>query len=228
MDTQNTSLPLTTSNRNALLGLLGAIAALLIVAAAGYTIFQHRTNSAETAFGEAMQTYQTPIAQPGQQVPPGVKTFQDAKTRAAQAASQFAAVADQYGMTKPGKAARYFQGLSLIEQGQNASAETALKDVASGWNKDYKALAQLALAQLYQQTGRNSDAVNLYEELGKGNAATVPPGLAKLQLAALYESENKTAEANKIYAQLKDSDKDAKGNPGPAGQVAAQKLAPQK
>ncbi|MDE1160586.1 MAG: tetratricopeptide repeat protein [Acidobacteriaceae bacterium] len=228
MDIQNTSLPLTTSNRNALIGLFVGVVVLLIVVASGYTIYQHRTSSAETAFGEAMQTYQTPLVQAGQPVPPGVKTFPDAKTRAAEAAKQFASVADQYGMTQPGRLARYFQGLTLIEQGQNASAETTLKDVAGSWNGNVSALAKLALAQLYQQTGRDPEAVTLYQELGKGKAATVPPGLAQIQLAALYESEGKSAEAKKIYAQVKDSDKDAKGNPGPAGQVATQKLAPQK
>jgi hypothetical protein len=42
----------------------------------------------------------------------------------------------------------------------------------------------------------------------------------------MYTSEGKIAEARLIYAQLKDSDKDKKGNPGPAGTIAEEKLNP--
>ncbi|MFC6646754.1 tetratricopeptide repeat protein [Granulicella cerasi] len=221
----NNGLPIGESNRKALVATLIAVVVLVAVIAIGFTVFQKRTEAAQTAFGNAMSIYQTPIAQPGQQVPPGVKTYSDQKARAAEASSAFQAVADQYGMTKPGKLARYFQGVSLIEQGQNASAETTLKQASGSWNGDVAALAKLALAQLDQQTGRDADAIALYNELSTSKAATVPGGLAQIQLAELYESQGKPAEAKKIYAQLKDSDKDAKGNPGPAGQVAASRLA---
>ena len=202
------------------------VAVVLILAiVGGYGIYQHRTNAASTAFGAAMSVYQTPIAQPGQAVPPGVKTFADAKTRAAEANRQFLAVADQYGSTEPGKLARYFAGLTYMEEGQNGSAEDTLKKVAGSFNGDVSSLAKLALAQLYQQTGRDADAKPLFDELAKADKTTVPSGLAMIQQAEMYESEGKTAEANKIYAQLKDKDKDAKGQPGPAGEIAAQKLA---
>jgi hypothetical protein len=74
----------------------------------------------------------------------------------------------------------------------------------------------LALANLYQQTNRSSQAVVLLQQLIAKPTNTVPADAAKLQLAALYEKTN-PAEANKLYAQLKSS-KSA------AGQIAAQKL----
>ena len=46
-------------------------------------------------------------------------------------------------------------------------------------------------------------------------------------IETLYESEGKTAEARKVYAILKDKDKDSKGKPGPAAELAGQKLNPQ-
>ena len=207
-----------------IVGVLVAVVVILAIAG-GYGIYQHRSNAASTAFGAAMQTYQTPVAQPGQAVPPGMKTFADAKTRAVEANRQFLAVADQYGSTEPGKMARYFAGLTYMEEGQNGSAEDTLKKLAGGFNGDTSSLAKLALAQLYQQTGRDNDAKPLFDELAKADATTVPSGLAMLQQAEMFEAEGKTAEANKIYAQVKDKDKDAKGQPGPAGEIAAQKLA---
>lgn len=215
-------------NRSTAIGAAVALVIVIAVLVGGYTFYAHRTAAAGAAFGEAMQTYQTPIMTPGQQLPPGTKTFPDAKTRATQANGQFLAVANQYGMTEPGKLAKYFAGVTYAEEGQNASAESTLKEVASSYNGETAALAKQALAQLYQQTGRDSEAITLYNELAQKDATTVPAGSAKLQLAALYESEGKTADANKIYAELKDKDKDSKGQPGPAGSIAASKLAPKK
>jgi lipopolysaccharide biosynthesis regulator YciM len=124
-------------------------------------------------------------------------------------------------MTPDGKLSRYFAGLTFVEAGQNASAESTLKQVAGGMNADLAALAKLSLAQLYRQTGRDAQAIELYNELTAKSSSTVPPGLAQLQLAELYENQGKPDAAKKIYAQLKD--KDPKG---PAGQTAAQKLNP--
>lgn len=225
--TQN-SISWASQNRSTAIGAAVALVVIIAVLVGGYTFYSHRVAAASTAFGDAMQTYQTPIATPGQQIPPGTKTFPDQKSRAAAANTQFVAVASQYGMTEPGKLAKYFAGVTYAEEGQNASAESTLKEVANSWNGDTAALAKQALAQLYQQTGRDSDAITLYNELAQKDATTVPAGSAKLQLASLYESEGKTADANKIYAELKDKDKDSKGQPGPAGAIAASKLAPKK
>jgi lipopolysaccharide biosynthesis regulator YciM len=136
-------------------------------------------------------------------------------------------VAQQYGWTQAGKLAQYFTGLTYMEEGQNGPAEDALKKTAGSWDSGLAALSKMALAGLYQQTGRDAQAIDLYNELAKGKATTVPPGLAQIQLAELYQSEGKTEEARKIYATLKDNDKDAKGKPGSAAQVATEKLNPQ-
>ena len=204
------------------------LALLLILAIAGaYALFHHRTTEAQTAFGEAMQVYQTPVVRPGQALPPGMQAFQSASERALKANGLFTQVASQYGLTEPGKLAQYFAGITFAEAGQNGPAEDTLKKVASGWNGDTAALGKLALAQLYAGSARLPQAVDLYEQLGKGHAATVPPELAQLQLAELYTTEGKTEQARQIYAQLKDHDKDAKGKPGIAAQVATRKLNPE-
>jgi tetratricopeptide (TPR) repeat protein len=174
-----------------------------------------------------MQTYQTPLPTPEQPVPPGMKTFPTEAARAAAANAQFVQVAKQYGMTKPGKLAEYFAGLTYAELGQNGPAEEALKESANSFDGSVAALGKMALAQVYQNTNRNPQAIELYNELIKSPSTTVPASEAQLQLAALYESEGKTEEARKIYAELKDKDKDSKGKPGAASQIASEKLNPQ-
>jgi tetratricopeptide (TPR) repeat protein len=209
--------------------IIGGVAAVVVILliVGGYSWYEARSNAAATAFGVAMQTYQTPLQNAEQPVPPGMKSFPTETARAAAANSQFVQVAKQYGMTKPGKLAEYFAGVTYAEQGQNGPAEEAFKESASSFDGGVSALGKMALAQLYQNTNRNAQAIDIYNELIKGSSATVPPTEAQLQLAALYESEGKTEEARKIYAELKDKDKDSKGKPGAASQIASEKLNPQ-
>jgi predicted negative regulator of RcsB-dependent stress response len=221
VDTTQHGLEWASQNRRPLLIAGVVVAALIVIIAAGAFIYNHRSEQADISFGDAMQVYQTPIATPGQQVPPGVKTFPAAADRAKAANQIFIQTADHYGITPSGRLARYFAGLTFIEAGQNASAESTLKQVASGWNSDLASLAKLALAQLYRQTGRDQQAIDIYNDLTAHPTTSVPAGTAQLQLADLYEAENKPELAKKIYATLKD--KDAKG---PAGMIAAQKLSP--
>lgn len=207
------------------IGVVVIVVVLLIVG--GYTFYQHRSNAASNAFGEAMQTYQEPLASQAPELQPGAKTFPNAKARAAAANGQFLAVANKYGMTDPGKMALYMAGVTYMEEGNNSAAENVLKKVANSWNSDTAALGKSALAGLYEQTGRNADAEKLLEELSKGHASTVPAYYAQVRLGDLYQSEGKTADARRVWAEVKDKDKDAKGNPGPAAEVASERLNPQ-
>jgi tetratricopeptide (TPR) repeat protein len=221
IDTTTHGLEWAGENRRSLIVTSAALLAAIIVIVVSVLIYNSRANQASVAFGAAMQAYQTPIAAPGQQVPPGIKTYPSVAERAKAANGLFLGVADKYSMTPDGKVSRYFAGLTYMEEGQNGPAESTLKEVASGWNNDLAGLAKLALAQLYRQTNRDPQAIDLYNELTAKPSTTVPAGLAQLQLAELYESQGKPDQAKKIYAQLKD--KDAKGA---AGQLAAQKLNP--
>ncbi len=215
------------TNQRSVLLIGGLALALILLLAGAYSFYQHRTAEAQTAFGEAMQVYQTPLVRPGQALPPGMKAFNSAKERAVKANALFADVSSRFSQTEPGKNALYFTGLTFMEAGQNGPAEDTLKKVASSWNGDVAALGKSALAQLYAQTGREPQAVDLYGQLAKGHATTVPPTLAQLELAEMYTAEGKTEQARQIYAQLKDHDKDSKGKPGIAAQVATRKLNPE-
>lgn len=197
--------------------ILGLIAVVVLVA----VMYNIRSQSASVAFGAAMEVYQAPLTQPGEPTPSGMKTYASAAERAKAANAMFLAVANKYGLTPDGKNARYFAGLTEIDAGENQQAEDTLKKVASGWDSSLAALAKLALAGLYQNTGRDAQAIDLYNQLSAKPTTTVTYGEAQLQLAALYTAEGKTEQARKVYANLEDKD-----SKGAAGALAKEKLNP--
>jgi tetratricopeptide (TPR) repeat protein len=208
-------------NRQSLIANGAVVLGVVLVAIVSVLVYNSRSEAASVAFGAAMQAYQTPLAQAGQAVPPGVNTYPSIVERAKAANALFLGVADKYGMTPDGRNALYFAGLTYVEAGQNQQAEDTLKKVSGSWDSSMAALGKFALAQLYRNTGRDPQAIDLYNQLIAKSASTVPSGLAQLQLADLYQAEGKTDDARKIYASLKD--KDPKGV---AGQTAAGKLNP--
>ena len=193
-------------NRRFLLSVLAGIVAVAIVGSALAAIYYHRAGVANAALADALRTYSQPVVEPGQPVPAGTKAFASNADRARESNGQFAAVANTYGMTPAGRNALYLQGVTALQMGQTATAETLLNKSAGSWNSDVAALAKLSLAGLYHGSGRDAQAIDLLQKLADKPTVTVPKGLAQLQLADLYSSEGKKDQARKIYAQIKDKD----------------------
>ena len=199
------------------IGAVVLVAVALIVT--GSIVYGSRTEQAQILFGKAVDIYNTPLRQPGQPTSPDDSSYATAAERAKAANPLFVQVADRYGWLEAGANAEYFAGLTYLDLNQTASAESELQKAAGSHDKGLAALAKMALAGLYRQTGRDTQAVDLYNQIIKNPTITVPASSAKLQLAQLYESTN-PAEAKKLYAEIKDQDKTTA-----AGQIATQKLA---
>jgi predicted negative regulator of RcsB-dependent stress response len=197
---------------------LAIAAGVIVVLCIGGLIFWNVENSAAaTALGKAMDTYTAPLAEPG--APTSSGTFATTADRTKAANQQFLAVAEKYGRLPEGKKAKYFAGVTDAELGHNSAAESELKAAAGSWNRDISNLAKLALAGLYQRTGRESEAVDLYNAVAAKPSETVSTAVAQLDLADLYATQGKQDQARAIWAKVKDSDK-----VGAAGAIAQQKL----
>jgi predicted negative regulator of RcsB-dependent stress response len=193
--------------------------AVVLVLGIGAAIFWNmKSAAADTALGAAMDTYNAPLTQPG--LPVGNGVYATAADRSKAANQQFTAVAHQYGWLPQGTKAHYFTGITDEELGQNASAETELKDASGAWDRNLSNLAQLALAGLYHQTSRDSQAIDIYNALAAKPSETVSTAVAQLDLADVYATEGKKDQARALWAKVKDADKD-----GAAGSIATQKLA---
>ena len=193
----------------------GAI--VLVVVIGGLVFYNMRSAVAEKAHGAALDVYSAPLTQPG--IPAEQGSYATGADRAKAANQQFVAVANQYGWLGQGTKAKYFAGVTYQELGQNASAETQLKDAAGSWDRNVANLAKLALAGLYHQTGRDQQAIDLYNDVAGKPSKTVPAAVAQLDLADLYVAQGKQDLAKALWAKIKESDKD-----GMAGSIASQKL----
>jgi tetratricopeptide (TPR) repeat protein len=194
---------------------IGLVALALVVG--GLVFWNLQSAAAETALGGALDTYSAPLTQPG--APAEAGSYASASDRAKAANQQFLDVAHKYGFLPESAKAHYFAGVTYEDLGQTGSAETELKSAAGSWDSDLSGLAKLALAGLYHQTGRDPQAIDLYNELAKKPTVTVPAGVAQLDLANLYVDEGKPDQARIIWAKVKDADKD-----GMAGSIASGKL----
>lgn len=190
---------------------------VLVLAVAALVSWNVRSSAAENALGAALDIYSAPLNQPGAPAQQG--TYATSADRAKAANKEFVAVANQYGMMPEGSKAHYFAGVTYEELGQTASAESELKQAAGAWDRNVSNLAKLALAGLYHQTGRDSQAIDLYNELISKPSTTVSAATAQLALADLYVAQGKQDQARNLWAKIKDADKE-----GMAGSIASQKL----
>ncbi len=179
-----------------------ALVVVLGVMIGGWLYFNHRDELASGELNKAVRTYNTPIRPAGSPEQPNFPTFTSASERATKAHAQFEAIAAQYGHTKSADFARYFAGLTSIDMGDNAAAESSLKQTADASSNDLSALAKMALASLYRNTSRDTQAIELYKQLSDKPSMTVSKQAAQMELAGLYASKQQTAEARRIYEQL--------------------------
>ncbi len=200
-----------------------SVAAIVVLALiiAGAIYYSQRSEAAETALGSALDVYSSVLAQPGQ--PTQKDVYTTAADRAKAANQQFVAVSRDFSWLPEGAKAHYFAGLTYEELGQNGSAESELKQAAGAWDSNLSSLAKFALAGFYHQTGRDPQAIDEYSALIAKPTTAVPAYNSQLALADVYSAEGKTEQAKQIWAKVKDADKT-----GPAGQAAADKLAPKK
>jgi tetratricopeptide (TPR) repeat protein len=198
-------------------------AGVVVVLCLGAFVYWTVENSAAaSALGAALDIYTAPLTEPGVPAEAQSGSYATAADRSKAAQKEFQAVVQKYGWLPEGTKARYFLGITNEELGNNSAAENELKAAAGAWNRNTANLAKLALAGLYRQTGRDSQAINLYNEIIAKPSETVSASVAQLDLADLYAAQGKQEQARALWAKVKDSDKQ-----GAAGAIAGEKLSGQ-
>jgi predicted negative regulator of RcsB-dependent stress response len=133
---------------------------------------------------------------------PGEVTYVDEKNKYTDSAKQFSDVAGRYARTQPGRMARYYAALSLLQLERNEEAERELKAVESSGDELLAPLAKFQLAQLYSKTSRGEQALQLYQQLADNPGVFVPRAVVLLKMADQHSKTN-PEEAAKLYNQVK-------------------------
>jgi len=206
-------------HKNKLIAAMVIALVVAVAAGASWYYLSQQDQKASLDLGQAVRTLDTPVRPPNMPAQPDAPSFASSSERATAAHKQFQAIADKYPHTHSGEFARYFLGLTSANLGDNTSAERELQKVISSGDNDLAALAKMALASVYQNTGRNKQAEELYKQLAAKPTSTVGKVTAQIELAAAYKADNQPLEAKRIYETIQ------KENPASeAAQLASAKL----
>ena len=178
----------------------------VIVVGAGYLGWRfynnRQTTQAQTALDDALKVFNATIAEPGQPTLPGELSYTDPAKRASDAQVKFAAVASQYPGTKPGKLARYYSALCLMDQDKLNQAGEELKKLDSGSDKELAALAKFQTALIAERNGKNDEAISQLRALSTSGSVLVPKPMVLLELAGIL-TQTDPKQAATVYEQLK-------------------------
>lgn len=195
-------------------------AAVIALGIYGWRFYSERQSAkASAAFDDAMKVFQAPAGAPQTPPAPGQLSFPDDNKKYTEADQKFSEVASKYSRTRAGELASYYAALSLEKIQKNDDATKRLQALANSHDADIAAMAQFALAQLDDDTGRGDEAAKLYEQLIAKPTTLVPKAVAMLALADHYSVKN-PSEAAKLYTQIKSDYPDT-----PMAQQADQALA---
>ena len=182
----------------------GGVALFAVLAVVGWRFYtQNQTARASSVSADAMKVYQARIRTAAEPARPDEITYVDERNKYADAAKKFTDVANRYPRTRPGQLARYYAALSLERLGRYDEAENALKSLQSTRDESLSALARFKLAQIYDEAGKGSQALQLYQQLADKPTLFVPKPVVLLALADHYSSSD-PAQAAKLYKQVKE------------------------
>jgi predicted negative regulator of RcsB-dependent stress response len=206
-------------HRSKIIAAATVVALVAAVALGIWAFVNYRNQQANNELSGALLKYNAPIRPAGEPASAEVLSYATSAERAKAANADFTRIADKYSFTRNGRIARYFEGVTLHDLGDNAGAEKQLQEVSGSRDKEVASLAKLALASIDQDAGKTPQAIELYKGLIDNPTTSVGKTTAQFELANLYETNHQPLEARKLYEQMQKADPT-----GQVGQLAAQKL----
>jgi predicted negative regulator of RcsB-dependent stress response len=169
----------------------------------GWKIYNDRqTAQAQAALDDAMKVFNAVILAPGQPSIPGEISYMDPSQRSQDADVKLSAVASKFPGTKPGRLARYYSALCLMDLDKLNQASEELNKLETGSDKELAALANFQRALIAERTGKSDQAIQLLRALTTSGSILVPKPMVQLELAGILRQSN-PKEATTLYEQIK-------------------------
>lgn len=199
-------------HRSGIIRIAAVVVVLGLLAGGAFWYVNSRQEQATDALGRALVTYSAPVVPPGTPKQGSMTTFGSDQERLIASKDAFYAISDQYGWTESGQYARYLAGLTERELGNYPVAEDQLRALGNSRHSELAALAKYALASVYRDEKRDTDAIGLLQTLIDKPTVTVPKANAQFALADIYISEHQPDKAKVIYDEVaKDNSKSVVG-----------------
>ena len=199
-------------HRTGIVQIVSIFVALAVLGGGIFWYMNSREALATNALGQALVNYNAPVLAPGAPKDAAVTTFNSDQERLIASKNLFYAISDQYGWTHSGQYARYLAGVTETELGNYKVAEDQLRALTNTRRKELAGLAKYALAAVYRDENRDSDAINLLQTLIEKPTVSVPKANAQFALADIYVAEHQPDKAKVLYDQIaKDNPKNAVG-----------------
>jgi predicted negative regulator of RcsB-dependent stress response len=179
------------------------VAIVLLTGYYGWKIYNDRqTAQAQGALDDAMKIFNAQILLPGQPSLPGEVSYVDPAQRSQDAEVRLSAVAAKYSNTPPGRLARYYSAICLMDMDKLNQASEELKKLQNGSDKELAALANFQQALIAERTGKNDQAIPILRALSNSGSILVPKPLVLLELASILR-QTSPKEAVTLYQQIK-------------------------
>lgn len=182
----------------------GILLALLVVAGGTYFYIGHQAEAREEALAHALRVAQATV---GSNVQAANLHFDTQEEMDKEVEKAFRDVAAKYPGTQESAIALINLGQAAVDKDNLPQGEKDFKTVVDTAPEAYASQAALALAQLYQIQGKNSEAEKVLENLSKHPSVAVSRDEAQLQLAKVV-AKTDPARARKILEELQKPQKD--------------------
>lgn len=199
-------------HRTGIVRIVAALVAAAVLAGGIFWYMNSREEQASNALGQALVLYNAPVLPPGTPKEGDMTTFNSDQERAIASKDAFYAISDKFGWTHSGQYARYLAGVTERDLGNFKVAEDQLRALSNTRHKELATMAKFALASVYHDENRDSDAIGLLQSLIDKPSISVPKANAQLALADMYLAQQQPDKAKVIYDQIaKDNPKNAVG-----------------